>query len=86
MDKLIDNILATEYEEEDTIIFYSHTTDKSLYETLAELFENNTLGIKDWDIDGSTLFDGPSYTTGYVVAAWVEDGALHTYHIVWEME
>lgn len=91
MNELIDHLLATEYdytpdEGDSYTLPYSHTTDKSILEAITELFENNTLGIKTWNVDGDTLFDNPSYTTGYVVAAWIEDEALYTYHIIWEIK
>ena len=90
MEELIDHLLATEYgytpdEGDSYTLPYSHITDKSLLVALTELFENNTFGIELWNVDGDTLFDNPSYTTGYVVAAWVEDEALHTVHIIWEI-
>ena len=91
MNELIDHILATEFEytpdDGDSYpLPYSFKTNKSISATLTELFENNNLGINDWDIDGETLFDNPSYTTGYVVASWIENGLLQTYHIIWEIK
>lgn len=91
MEKLIDHLLATEYDYTPDIgdeytLPYSHTTDKPIMEAITELFESNTLDIHTWDVDGDTLFDSPSYTTGYVAAAWIEDEALHTYHVIWEIK
>lgn len=90
MNKLIEKLITSEYEyityEGYKAIFpYSFSTDKYISDGIEELFENNKLGIDDWDVDGETLFNNPSYTAGYVVASWIENGLLQTYHIVWEM-
>ena len=86
MNELIDKLITTEYTCEDgSISPYSLITDKHISEALDELFEDNNLDINDWGVDGDTLFDSPSYSTGYVVASWIENGLLQTYHVVWEM-
>ena len=86
MNELIDKLITTEYTYKDgSISPYSLITDKHISEALEELFENNNLGIDDWGVDGDTLFDSPSYSTGYEVASWIENGLLQTCHIIWEI-
>lgn len=90
MTELIDKMLKARFNCKDPCIDYlktnySNDTDESLEECLEQLFKTNLLGITQWDIYGDTLFESPSFDTGYVVAAWIEDGDLETYHLIWRL-
>lgn len=85
---LINEMLKTRFDCNDPFFDtlernYSTDTVESLEECLEQLFKTNTLGIVQWDVYGETLFESPSLSTGYVVAAWMENDELETYHLIW---
>ncbi len=62
---------------------YDDEKDVEIEKVFEEMFQK--LGIEKYDITSDSLFECPSYETGYVAIAWIdEDGDLYQYVFQWE--